>query len=228
MLLQALRQSHRLQPHGLLELTAVFVAAGTLFILLSALFWFGNAMAGVLHDVQGPIRTKLARLTPIITFVVAYVLLFGRRWRDWIWLVGVLLVLAALDFLFPMLRYRGTFIERLAASEVRHSWAPSFVLLEAVARRFGPIWVKGMFWLIIALAVVYAAGRSSALNQEDFLVASTSPERVVLRIYGDMIITASFDKARSVERKFVILKTGEPSLVLRTERVGPLEVVKSP
>src|SRR5882672_9184871 len=50
-----------------LSLTSVFVAAGTLYILLSALFWFGNAMAGVLHDVQGPIRTKLARLTPIIT-----------------------------------------------------------------------------------------------------------------------------------------------------------------
>jgi len=45
----------------------------------------------------------------------------------------------------------------------------------------------------------------------------------MLGIYGDSLITAPFNRtAKSVEQTFVILKTGDPNLMLKLERIGPL------
>ena len=75
----------------------------------------------------------------------------------------------------------------------------------------------------MAAAIV---GTEHATKRVSFLVASTKPETVVLRIYGDRMICASFNRiTRQVEPNFVLLKVAEdPRLRLRLEPVGPLHV----
>jgi len=53
---------------------------------------------------------------------------------------------------------------------------------------------------------------------------------VVLRIYGDKMVCAPFDRSNGeVERSFVILKVAEdPDLVLHIDKVGPLNPKETP
>lgn len=78
--------------------------------------------------------------------------------------------------------------------------------------------------LSISLGVIF--GRSDALNREEFLIANTNPERIVLKIYGNHVILADFNRAaREVHRTFFIQDlTSQPGLTYKLERVGPVVV----
>lgn len=73
-------------------------------------------------------------------------------------------------------------------------------------------------------------GLADAQTKEEFLIIKTSSEMVVLRIYGDKLICAPFDRTKKeVKRTFSILKIAEDSnLKLSLEKVGPLHMEKEP
>jgi hypothetical protein len=75
----------------------------------------------------------------------------------------------------------------------------------------------------------FQAGRTYASNLAMFQVVtaeSPRPEVVVLRIYGDYLITAPFDRStKEFEKKLYLLKISEMAKTpLTYERVGPLRV----
>jgi len=76
----------------------------------------------------------------------------------------------------------------------------------------------------------YFAGRDMAIRQVQFLIVRASSEMAVLRVYGDKLICAPFDRTtKEVKRTFTILKMAEnPSLTLSPEKVGPLHIEKWP
>jgi hypothetical protein len=79
---------------------------------------------------------------------------------------------------------------------------------------------------LLGLYIALSAGKAEATKQEEFLVTNTKPELVVLRIYGDNLICAPFDrKTGEVEESFSVLKnTGDPNLSLRFEKLGNLHI----
>jgi len=83
--------------------------------------------------------------------------------------------------------------------------------------------------LIISISGAWLYGYSQARDQKIFLVRETTPEQVVLRIYGDKLITAPFDKQNKEVRYgyFYITKMGdEPNILIKFDVVGPLSPVK--
>jgi len=82
--------------------------------------------------------------------------------------------------------------------------------------------------LLMSAATAQFIGKAHALNQKEFLVLSSSPEMVVLRIYGDRMIVAPFDrKTQEFESKFVIKTLGaDDTLVISPEDIGPLKLSK--
>src|SRR5207245_10465441 len=53
------------------------------------------------------------------------------------------------------------------------------------------------------------------------------PERVVLRIYGDSIILAPFDRhTRQILPEYTVLRRTIRAITLREERIGPLTVAR--
>lgn len=87
---------------------------------------------------------------------------------------------------------------------------------------------RGFITLILILAISLGVifGRSDAQNREEFLIANSEPERIVLKIYGNHIILADFNRAtREVHRSFSIqdLST-QPSLTYKLELIGPVIV----
>lgn len=69
-----------------------------------------------------------------------------------------------------------------------------------------------------------AEGRRNAMTQTVFLIPSTYPQSVVLRVYGDTLVCAPFDQQnRTVESSFFFIRLGDASEVRLTPRkVGPL------
>jgi hypothetical protein len=98
-------------------------------------------------------------------------------------------------------------------------------IVYAVARRFGlnpfQLLTHSAFFLVLA----WSAGYWWAKHQDSFLVPVGAPDTVVLKIYGDKVITAPFSRStRAVESKFKILKPDSGQL--QWEKVGPLHLEK--
>jgi hypothetical protein len=77
---------------------------------------------------------------------------------------------------------------------------------------------------IALLFLSFSTGQIKAKSQDKFLIVHSVPETVVLRIYGDNLICAPFERGRKqVTRSFVIRKMGDnPDIILNVEMVGPL------
>ena len=75
-----------------------------------------------------------------------------------------------------------------------------------------------------SLFVSYSTGQIKAKGQDKFLIVHSVPETVALRIYGDNLICAPFERERKrVTRSFIIRKMGDnPDILLNVEMVGPL------
>lgn len=90
-------------------------------------------------------------------------------------------------------------------------------------------WAASVYILFIALVMIsFTWGSSEAKYRKNFFVIGNSPETVVLRIYGDKLICAPFDRTdKIVEGNIVIRKMfGSSSLMLRSEEIGPLRLRK--
>ena len=214
-----------------ISLTNVLIVAGSLLLVGKLVFSVGNLVFAVSDRFNGPISKKVKLLMPLLLYSLALAFLTSgtRLLSSFIivlivgWPIGIFLL-----FIFPLLtqRGKGSYREKLVAQDELD--ARTRDLWSLLARRLGVGPYNLVLSLLMALVVVYYAGQSAAMRQSTYLVTSTSPEMVVLRIYGDNIVCAPFDRnAGEVEPSFVVLKVGEdPELMLYSERVGPLSLEK--
>jgi multidrug efflux pump subunit AcrB len=144
--------------------------------------------------------------------------------------VGFFLLVQYGLFVSPLLTQRGKmgYAARLAAAEFKLKRLMNFLDYS-----FG--WklkhlIVVIFVLVSLVASIKLIGESVGIGKVTFMVNKSSPEMVVLRVYGDKLICAPFDRTtKEVKRTFTILKTGDdPNLQLSLEKVGPLHVEKEP
>jgi hypothetical protein len=136
-----------------------------------------------------------------------------------------LVIFGVLPVVMPLLLYRDVpgYVEKLRASYraegIRQS-SLNRVLLGSLG------WITHLSVLTITLMVLSLnAGYAKAKRQEIFFVTNQQPETVVLRIYGDRVITAEFvRKEKRVKRLYQVLRVDVSGLVLRQESVGPLSL----
>lgn len=210
-----------------IALTTILVFAAVTLGLLVFLFPIANLLTMLLPSAANPVLLRAIRpvfLLAIYVIVQAY--LFGlSHWQRWLPLTIAFLVVVALQFVFPLFTHKNrTYIGRLEAQEDIDRKVVG--VLDYVSRLFGPdpLIVGLVFWFGISFSE--SAGMAQALNQAEFLVTNTSPEMVVLRVYGDNLICAPFDRnTKEVKSDFVFLRIAEdPNLVLSPEEVGPLHI----
>lgn len=80
------------------------------------------------------------------------------------------------------------------------------------------------FILILALALAFQFGRSEAQRNTEYLVLEGTPETAVLRIYGDTLVAASFNRStHELGQTFILLDIHELSgRIFKNENIGPL------
>lgn len=88
---------------------------------------------------------------------------------------------------------------------------------------------KAIITLFLGLAISVGAyfGNYSARTMTEFYTLNSNPEQVVLRIYGDNIISAPFDlTSHTIKREFYIHKVGgNEALSLSVKQLGELSPV---
>lgn len=208
-------------------LVNVLIFAAVIFGLLSFLIMYLNPLLfafGVRH-------ARLILLVFLYTCVPIY--LYGwADWKHWLIPVGALLLFAVLIafviYVLPLIVHRkeGDYAARYAAqAEIDQNAPPSPV--ETLNQRIGfdVAFIFGL--LLISTNLASSAGEAEALQQKLFYVTNTSPEMVVLRIYGDTLIASPFNRSsKEVQKSLHVLKISEGSqLVLIPEEIGPLTPV---
>lgn len=140
-------------------------------------------------------------------------------------IVPALVIFGVLPFVMPLLLYRDVpgYVKKLRASykdEGERQTPLNRVLFGSLG------WMTHLSVLTIALMFLSLnAGYAKAKRQEVFLITNQQPETVVLRIYGERVITAEFVRAeKRVKRLYQVLNVDAAGLVLRQEAVGPLSL----
>lgn len=134
------------------------------------------------------------------------------------------------EFISPILtQTRGKgYLDKLKASE-----ATQKSMLSSMNYFFGRKIAKlvlVIFVLGYVMIVTRIVGEYKAVSQNDYLVIRSAPEMVVLRIYGDKLTCAPFDRTtKEVKRIFNVFKISEDSnLQFHLEKVGPLRLENEP
>jgi hypothetical protein len=214
-----------------LNFTSVFIVAGALLGVLFFLFLLTEIISMVFPPSKDIIYRTSLPFFPLSLMCAALFILYGSYWREWIGSVVVTMLFALFWYGFPLLTQRDKkgYRKKLEADEEaeRQVKTPFDHAIRLIGGRKALIII---LFLILLLDVSHHAGHAAALKQEEFLVANTSPEMVVLRIYGDHLICAPFDRAtKEVQRSFIVLKVADnPQLMLRLEKVGPLRSYSAP
>lgn len=143
------------------------------------------------------------------------------------------IVVGAMGLWVPLIAYRGkgTYRAKLEAYEKAEDELITFS--DRVVRKWGrgsPVTIALLAFAMFLLAFLFSswAGSHRARRQEEFFVIPGSPEVVVLRIYGDKIICAPFNKdSKSIDGTLVIYSLSKNApLALKRETIGPLRLLE--
>jgi hypothetical protein len=212
-----------------LSLRTILVAVGALFIIAISVFLVVNAllMIGV-FDFSNPISVAISRIAIFSLVLIAYILVYAKQWRSWIWMVIPLLFVALLDFIYPLISQpgKGSYRNKIESWEQKKVEEDNRSLGRLLHNRFGNTGTTIFLIIWFVLSTAYAAGKARAQQGEHFLVVEQSTELVVLRSYSDYLLTAPLNRAtKEVESKFYLLKMSEMNKTpLTLEKVGPLTV----
>ena len=212
-------------PFISVTLTSILTFGAVVFAVILLIMPTINLLMMLTISNQHPILKRT--LFPIILFVallLTQIVFFGiENWRQWIFFLVLLAVVIFLQLVFPLITQRGgKYIDKLEAQDrVEAQFTDSYVIIR---NRFGNDFLLILLILILGSLIAQTAGTAEAVNQKEFLVTNTTPEMVVLRIYGDNMICVPFNRSTGeIKQSFTILKTtGEPGLVLKLESIGQL------
>ena len=211
-----------------ISLVNVFILGGLLFGAFLFFFLMLEVLTMLFPKRLNPhIFRALLPLILVAVFVVIQIYFFGLAgWKYWIVLLMMFLIFSGLQFLWPLKtqKDKSTYIEKLEGQEQIEARVIGFS--DIIAIRFGRNIVLLIIFIILGILLSQSIGTAQAFNQSDFLVTNTSPEMVVLRIYGDSLICAPFDRGtKEVQNSFKVIKVSDSNLLLTLEKIGPLHPV---
>lgn len=210
-----------------LNLTQVFIAAGSLIGIIFLLYWFVELFLMLMPDRKSPLHRELVSLLIISVASFALLVVFWGLWERVIYVAAIFICLNLFWFVFPLILQwgKGSYIEKLQAQRKIDTEAP-MKILDYFISLLGPRTLMAIIAVVFLLLLSYLAGEAKALKQDEFLVPSTHPQTVVLRIYGENMICVPFDREEKEIQKsfFIIGMTDEPRPMLQLQRIGPLRV----
>ena len=210
-----------------ITLTSVLIFGAILIgIILAVLPYLNFLLFLTIGKTHPAIQRAVIPVILFFMFLVIQIYVFGfSNWKNWSFLLVILVVLLVLQFVFPLITQRGkTYVEKLEAQENSdRQTVDTYALMQ---NKFGNESLLVILLFLFGMFTASSAGTAEAIKQEDFLVTNTTPELVVLRIYGDNLIGVPFEQTTGeIAQNFSIIKnTGETGLVLRLEHLGQLHL----
>jgi len=191
-----------------------------------SVFMLGNLVA-MAWPTQSEFRGKAARILFFLLIPVWFLLNYGFARKYWLAYSIAPIYIIVFEVLWPLVvfRKRGSIRERFVACEKADNEALSRNIGSRVHAALGPVVYYLFFFALLGTFFASVAGRGKAVTQEEYFVLSDAPNVVVLRVYGDKIIAAQFDReSKTVSAQLVIQEIGSEKLRLTREpKLGPLE-----
>ena len=187
-----------------LNLSLILIVASALIVGLPILWWMIWLIMGGQH---GILQTALVAGLLVIV-AVALLFLYGQHGKEQFrFLLGATILTVALSVVVCVVFFR----RQTVAQDAGIPWRTEMVLM------------VGLLFLVVGVLTSFAIGRRRALTQTHFLIPTDTPDLVVLRIYGDLLVCSPFDRnTRRAESTFVLRKASDGTCELKLEKIGPL------
>jgi len=157
-------------------------------------------------------------------FVVILTLLLQKEWKS-IFIIGsVIIFFVIFDLLWPLLVIRGskTFEEKVKEAEKSEAKTLLNTYLVFLFQKTGYNFIPLIFDFFLIYFVAGWLGQMYALNQTTFSTISNMKDNVILRRYGDNLISADFDRINKlIKNNYRVIKID--NLELKIEKIGPLK-----
>ncbi len=175
-----------------------------------------------------PIRRRLRLYNGFLLVFIAYVLIAGENIANlkYLWILFGLMVF--FDFILPALAFRD---KRSYAERIQHRHEEDLrydTVLDNISRYYGVSWIMVVLVTIFLLTISYSAGLGTARRQVEYLLVIGSDDEVVLRQYGDTVVSAPINRiTKQVIRTYTIRKiSSENNISFKPEEIGPLTLEK--
>ncbi|MEA3490148.1 MAG: hypothetical protein U9R44_07440 [Candidatus Omnitrophota bacterium] len=206
----------------------------TIFILWGVflmLFWFVELISSAVPKNRYFLSHSIERFIPLFGLLMGYSLLYGWSTETRV-VIALILGLGFIEFIVPLITQgdKKCYEDKLEAEEGA-SWEfreKRGAFSVRLVKIFGQKYIMFILNVVILIVFTRLLGQIYASRTETFPVPLKSPDSVVLRIYGDKLICAKFNrKEKTIEPVFSIYNTTDPlRQELRLEKVGPLKPEK--
>ncbi len=216
-------------PHELINTSQVGLVSAAKAILFGVLGYTGKVNLVWLFTPRGDgfVATYIRKVIAVLLLIGFAMYPYCATDVSWWWFVGILAFFVFFTLIWPFITqrnitgYENKLIEQVRLESSGAADIPSSVLSRWLDR--GSIITLG--FVIAILIFAYGDGRRDGIEQNEFYIADAKPTWVVLRIYGDVIISAEFDpKSHKLSGLFSITKLTETnSLTMRRVATGKLQ-----
>lgn len=211
------------------SLTTVFAVAVSLLVVIPVIIYGRSNLADITIRISPKLYPAVATASPLLAICATALVAFSVISISHIIGFGTSVLFIA-TFVIPIFtqRGKGKYAEKIAAHHRQclaehRKWLERNRTLRDFLSNYPPFLVLLVAAVLFVPAIV---GFGNAYSQKDFLVIQDAADTVVLRIYGENMICAFYDKTtRTVLPKLVVHKlTGSTSKVMQWQRIGPLKV----
>jgi magnesium-transporting ATPase (P-type) len=183
-------------PSDLIEISlpGTFIA---LVYLLSTIFTFwiiAEILNPLWSKLPDPIRKRLRFYVGFVVIIIVYILIAGKNILNLKLFLIIFGFMLFLDFILPALSFRD---KRSYTEKIKHNHEKSLqydTVLDKIAARVGVNWIMIIMIIILALTFSYYSGIGYANRKIEYMVFVDRNDEVILRQYGDKIISASIDR----------------------------------
>jgi len=208
------------------DITTVLIFASAIVGISFMLMWLIESCISLSENPQkeqAPFLHFLRLYAPVIMIILLFFSIYRNHHREWMPIGIFILIFTILDFI-------GAFGEDKSKPLLSRLRGPAYffltpgTILSKVRVRFG----VGVFVLFLVIylgsTICRSLGNAEALEQRTFLIPTSQPDMIVVRVYGDRAICCQLDKKlRKPLKKFAIIQLGkEASNTFSAEEIGPL------
>ncbi len=217
--------------------TSVCLVTALIIGILLFSFVMGHCLSVILLTVfsikDGPFLRTIKRIILQVFVLLFFIFFWGKEWKEYIGAIAICIIIIILEFLWPLFtcRDKKTFSDKLAGQEeIEKRFEPEFrKFFDYIDNRLGRQNVSIFLITSFFLLFVYQAGLIKA-KQKEYFWQVEGDQKIVIRIYGDNLICASFDAEKHIlDNQFDIIKMSpEKKLSLKVMKVKRLKTSALP
>jgi hypothetical protein len=144
---------------------------------------------------------------------------------SWWWFLVIIGILMFSWFLWPLITQRGVVGYENKIAEQARIESGNNDIYGLLLGRFDKASLITLIFVVAIMVFAYGDGRRSAIEQEEFNVVDGEGNFIVLRIYGDIVVSAAFDpKTRQLGGLITVTKLSEgKGIGVRRNNLGRLK-----